>query len=177
MALQALYSAFTATATHTLTNNCAAPSSLSACIRQTTAARCLHAADILVHQDAYLAMHPLIHCHQSSTGLPCDAHTDAQALASAYNTLWHQRVGTWCRIDETGAAEANSSQGLRQRGQRQPEARLSQAAQAKLKMHGNLQVSHDHVRVAANDIHPCLTVSHRIYKDAGQSQQWPGGCQ
>ena len=86
--MQDLCSVCTAWATHTLTDHCAAPSSLSACVRQATAARCLHAADMLVHQDAYLALHPFIGCHQSSTGLPCDAHTDAQALASTYNMLW-----------------------------------------------------------------------------------------
>ncbi|DBA67359.1 TPA: SNAP receptor use1 [Trebouxia sp. C0005] len=65
--------------------------------------------------------------------------------------MFNPPVPNSTRIDESGAAEANSSQGLRQRGQRQPEAPLSQAAQAKLKMHGNLQenVSDDMVGLSS----------------------------
>ncbi|DBB03879.1 TPA: SNAP receptor use1 [Trebouxia sp. C0004] len=65
--------------------------------------------------------------------------------------MFHSLVPNSTRIDESGAAEANSSQGLRQRGQRQPEAPLSQAAQAKLKMQGNLQenVSDDMVGLSS----------------------------
>lgn len=173
--MQTLFSSFTAMATHMLTDNCAAPSSLSACMRQTIACSMLQTS-LCIGMHTLHCIHVLIVANQALVCLVMLAQMLRHWLLRV-TCCGKQRVGAWCRIDESGAAEANSSQGLRQRGQRQPDAPLSQAAQAKLKMHGNLQVSHNHVRLAAGDIQPCLTVPHRTHTDAGPSQWWPTGCE
>lgn len=72
------------------------------------------------------------------------------AMQSPQVAMFQPSLPNSTRVDESGAA-APSGQALRQRGQRGPEAPLTQAAQAKLKMHDNLQenVSDDMVGLSS----------------------------
>lgn len=107
---------------------------------EATNAESTNAAEVVANVGAQLVGEAASHAAAGPTEIP-----------QPPSALFHAPVPNSTRTDESGATEASSSQGLRQRGPRPPEAPLTQAAQAKLKMHDNLQdnVSDDMVGLSS----------------------------